>query len=249
MEAPIPRDGSGILSWPSGGAAVTGTAINSTAYNAFRADLLADLNAARPISAGGTGATTASDARTALGAMASDATLVALAALSISAGKLIKGTGTDTFALIDITTAGEAILDDADAAAQRTTLGLVIGTDVLAYNADTLFADEGDALTAGFTSDSYSGGTISSGTYTPAPATGQENFQHYTNGGAHTLAPPASVCAVVVEILNNGSAGAITTSGFTKVTGDSFTTTNTHKFLAHITKTNSYSHLHVTALQ
>ena len=53
-----------------------------------------------------------------------DATLVALAALSISAGKLIKGTGTDAFALIDITTAGEAILDDANAAAQRTTLGL-----------------------------------------------------------------------------------------------------------------------------
>ena len=54
---------------------------------------------------------------------------------------------------------------------------------------------------------------------------------------------------MVVEILNNGSAGAITTSGFTKVSGDAFTTTNGHKFLAHITKSNSYSHLHVTALQ
>ena len=135
------RDGSGVYSYPSGGAAVSGAAISSTAYNTFRADLLADLNAARPISAGGTGSTTAADARTALGVQASDATLAALAALSISSGKLIKGTGTDTFSLIDITPAGEAIIDDASASAQRTTLGLVIGTDVQAYDADTAKTD------------------------------------------------------------------------------------------------------------
>jgi hypothetical protein len=106
--------------------------------------------------------------------------------------------------------------------------------------------DTTSLLSKGFTATSFSAGTKSSGTYTPAASDG--GFQHAVNGGAHTLAPPTASCSIVVEYLNNGSAGAITTSGFTKVYG-AFDTTNTNKFLCNIIKTNSYSLLQITPLQ
>jgi hypothetical protein len=104
-----------------------------------------------------------------------------------------------------------------------------------------------NALTGTYVVTSTSLGTISSGTVTPNPQT--QPMQHYTNGGAHTLAPSANAGSVLVDITNNGSAGAITTSGFTKVTGDTFTTTNGHKFRCSISIGNGGSLLVVQALQ
>lgn len=87
------------------------------------------------IADGGTGASTASDARTNLGLgtaavesaasfQAADATLTAFAGATCSASTLLYCSGSDTVSAATITSAGLALLDDADASAQRTTLGL-----------------------------------------------------------------------------------------------------------------------------
>lgn len=95
--------------------------------------------------------------------------------------------------------------------------------------------------------NSLSLGTVTTGTLTFGPSV---RLVHYTNNGAHTLAPPSTDCDVEVLISNGSSAGAITTSGWSHVRGDSFTTTNTHRFLCRARRVGaSVSILIVTALQ
>lgn len=124
------RNGSGVYSLPSGYEATTGQTATAIQHNTPLEDIADDLNAARPVVAGGTGATTASGARTNLGVPATadvqpvNANLTSLAGLTLAADKGLYSTAADTVALFDLTAAGRALLDDADASAQRTTLGL-----------------------------------------------------------------------------------------------------------------------------
>jgi hypothetical protein len=115
------------------------------------------------------------------------------------------------------------------------------------YDADTLKADTDDVLTGGFGGTDDDDGTKSSGTYTPTYAGG--NFKLAVNGGAHTLAPQSGTGTIIIQYTCDGSAGSITTSGWTIVTGDSFTTTSGHDFMVYLTVVAAFKHLHIVALQ
>lgn len=124
-------------------------------------------------------------------------------------------------------------------------LGLMSGPSysVSATNINTGTVPSGN----GIAGTSFFMGTMSTGTMTVSPNSG--NFQHYTNNGAHTLGVPTATCTLILECTNGASAGAITTSSWTKLTGDTYVTTNGSKFLFYITRSQNYSNLNVLALQ
>ena len=80
---------------------------------------------------------------------------------------------------------------------------------------------------------------------------GNNPVQYLTNGGAFTMAAPANDSTCLVMTINNGSAGAITFSGFTvgSSTGDALDTTNAHKFTISIWRINGTAGYRIAASQ
>lgn len=107
----MPRDGSNVYGRPAGTTFSPGTKILSSKVNLSLDDIAADLNLARPINAGGTGGTTAAEARANLGVDAAvqpftDVASAATTDIGAVASQNVRITGTTTITSLGTATAG-----------------------------------------------------------------------------------------------------------------------------------------------
>jgi hypothetical protein len=98
----MPRDGNGVYSEPPGTTATPNTTILSAAYNALVADLVADLNAARPVSAGGTGGTSVITGWDGLAKKGTDIATASSINLTTATGPSLTLTGTTTVTAVTL---------------------------------------------------------------------------------------------------------------------------------------------------
>lgn len=158
-----------------------------------------------------------------------DLALSSLANLSITADNMIYSTGVDALQLAALGAfARTALLPRVNASAVRSAIGVEIGVNVEAFDADILKRDVATSVSAGYSTTSYYAGTMSSGSYALSLHLGQ--VQDFKNAGAFTLSPPTAYGAMILDQNNITGAGVITRTGFTTVLGDTLNTTVGNKF-------------------
>jgi hypothetical protein len=149
--AQMPRNGSGVFSLASGYEATDGQTAEASQHNLPLEDIAQDLNAARPIVAGGTGATTASGARTNLAVPGTAADDTITGDWTISGDWTITGTwdmsGSTLTLPDDVVTLGKI----ADAALSGSDATLITGTagtngNLAQWNGDGDLVDGPDVL-------------------------------------------------------------------------------------------------------
>jgi hypothetical protein len=192
---------------------------DGVSWNSVTPTSLTNVSGTLAVANGGTGAVDAINARSNLGLVigtnvqAYDAGLASIAGLTTSADQGIYTTALDTYATFSLTAAGRNLLDDADASAQRTTLGL------------------GTIATQGASSVSITGGSITGitdlavadgGTGASTAANARINLlPSYTGNGSKVLALNSGATDVEWVTTGGGGTGANPTAsvGLTAVNG------------------------------
>lgn len=172
--------------------------------------------------------TNASTARTNLGVaigsnvQAYDAGLQSISALTTAADKMIYTTGSDTYAVTDLTSFARDMLDDADGAAVVATLGITASVAELNYNDITTLgtSQASKVVTADASGDVYVSEELKAKSYnetvdalsgtTPSVDCEAGNFFTLTTSGNTTFTfsnPPATgtAYAFVVKVVGGGS--------------------------------------------
>jgi hypothetical protein len=132
-----------------------------------------------------------------------DAALASIAGLTTAADRMIYTTASDTYAVTTLTSFMRTLLDDTDAATARSTLGLVIGTNVQAYDADTAKLDVEQTFTA---QQVPMNGTLTDGATINWDADTNGQVVSVTTAASRTFAAPTNIVqnALYVLVLTTG---------------------------------------------